>query len=213
MPRPSIWPGANCKAAGTWNTASGAAPPVCRLPAADWRETGARPDRRVPGTCRRRIRLPYPLGPALARCRDAGSCSDGLEAVGLGRQLMTPEIVCPWCGRSLHACRRGGSPQKFCCATHRAAFHSAARRWAERAVSVGLLTADDLKADPAACTLLPVTVSPAAAQGCRRWSCDRANLAEAARRRHHADRRYSQHRCSARSRPPDRLLKAMLEFG
>ena len=45
---------------------------------------------------------------------------------------------------------------RFCCATHRTAFWSALRRWAERAVAVGALTVDQIRnADPAACTVLP----------------------------------------------------------
>src|SRR6516165_4223615 len=40
---------------------------------------------------------------------------------------------CLWCKRPFRA-RRGGSPKRFCCAAHRIAFWSAARRWAERAV-------------------------------------------------------------------------------
>jgi hypothetical protein len=61
-------------------------------------------------------------------------------------------MTCVWCGRSFRG-RRGGSPQRFCCAAHRTAFHSAARRWAEHAVAVGMLAVADLKANPAACTL------------------------------------------------------------
>jgi hypothetical protein len=68
------------------------------------------------------------------------------------------DTTCPWCNkRFLPRC--GGSPQVFCSSGHRAAFHSAARRWAEHAVAVGMLTVADLKAEanPAACTLLPGT--------------------------------------------------------
>jgi hypothetical protein len=63
---------------------------------------------------------------------------------------------------AFRACRHGGSPQKFFCAAHRAAFHAAARRWAEIAVSLWILSVDDLKADPAVCTLILATVSLAA---------------------------------------------------
>jgi hypothetical protein len=62
----------------------------------------------------------------------------------------------------------GGSPQKFCCAAHRTAFHSAARRWAERAVSLGRLSVAELKANPAACTLPPAAISPSAELHCPR---------------------------------------------
>jgi hypothetical protein len=64
------------------------------------------------------------------------------------------ETGCVWCGR-LFGARRGGSRQIFCCSRHRHAFHSAARRWAERAVAAGTLTVDHIRInDPAACTLL-----------------------------------------------------------
>ncbi len=57
-------------------------------------------------------------------------------------------MTCLWCGRPFRARRRGGSLQKFCCAAHRTAFHSAARRWAEHAVAAGALRVADLKAVP-----------------------------------------------------------------
>jgi hypothetical protein len=69
---------------------------------------------------------------------------------------------CLWCGRPFHA-RRGGSPQRFCCATHRIAFWSALRRFAERAVASGSLTVADVRNGAAvACTLPPAGISPAA---------------------------------------------------
>ena len=68
---------------------------------------------------------------------------------------------CLWCKRPFRA-RRGGSQKRFCCAAHRIAFWSAARRWAERAVVSGLLSVDDIRNDPTeACTLLLEAGSPA----------------------------------------------------
>ena len=52
--------------------------------------------------------------------------------------------VCLWCGKPFTA-RRGGSRQTFCCARHRIAFHSAARRWAEHAMAAGALTIAELR--------------------------------------------------------------------
>ena len=67
--------------------------------------------------------------------------------------------ACLWCGRPFSA-RRGGSPKRFCSASHRMAFWSALRRWAERAVAAGALTVDHIRnSDPAACTLLPGGIS------------------------------------------------------
>jgi hypothetical protein len=69
--------------------------------------------------------------------------------------------VCLWCRRPCSA-RRGGSPKRFCCAAHRTAFWSAARRWAERAVVSGLLSVDDLRNGAGeACTLFAGANSPA----------------------------------------------------
>jgi hypothetical protein len=52
--------------------------------------------------------------------------------------------------------RKAGSPQRFCSSKCRDEFHSAGRRYAERAVLGGLLTVADLRNGPAeACTLLP----------------------------------------------------------
>ena len=52
--------------------------------------------------------------------------------------------VCQWCERPFLG-RRGGSPQRFCCAAHRMAFWSALRRCAERAIADGILTIADIR--------------------------------------------------------------------
>jgi len=70
-------------------------------------------------------------------------------------------IDCRWCGRACQL-RRGGSPRVFCGPACRQQFHSAARRWAERAVAAGVLSLDQIRnGAPAACTLLPPGISPA----------------------------------------------------
>jgi hypothetical protein len=67
---------------------------------------------------------------------------------------MITSPVCPWCKRAFPA-RRGGSPKRFCCAAHRTAFWSAARRWAEKAVVSGFLSVDDIRNGAGeACTVL-----------------------------------------------------------
>jgi hypothetical protein len=86
----------------------------------------------------------------------AALASLGADAARPMRRLA---MTCLWCNRSFRP-RRGGSPQRFSCAAHRAAFHSAARRWAERVVALGRLSIADLKADPAAHTLLPAPILP-----------------------------------------------------
>jgi len=65
----------------------------------------------------------------------------------------TPSPACLWCGKPFKR-RRCGSPQIFCEAACRSAFHGAGRRWAERAIACGALTVADLRnGDPQACTL------------------------------------------------------------
>jgi hypothetical protein len=56
------------------------------------------------------------------------------------------EAHCLWCGRVFAPRATGGSAQKFCCSAHRQSFWIAARRWTMRAVEVGLLSVDCLKA-------------------------------------------------------------------
>ena len=75
---------------------------------------------------------------------------------------MTAALVpCRWCGRACRP-RRGGSPRLFCTSGCRTAFHSACRRWAERAIASGLLTLPELRSgDPAACMLLQDRISGA----------------------------------------------------
>ena len=69
---------------------------------------------------------------------------------------------CLWCGKHFKP-RRGGSPRVFCAPSCRVAYHSACRRWAEKAIATGTLTVAALRnGDAAACTLLPggETLSP-----------------------------------------------------
>jgi len=53
---------------------------------------------------------------------------------------------CLWCDRIFTPRTTGGSNQKFCCTGHRQQFWIAARRWTMRAIEVGLLSVDCLKA-------------------------------------------------------------------
>ena len=54
-------------------------------------------------------------------------------------------VACLWCTRRFEARRRAGSRQTFRCSRCRIGFHSAARRWAERAVARGALTVVELR--------------------------------------------------------------------
>jgi hypothetical protein len=68
-----------------------------------------------------------------------------------GTECDDTALVCPWCGQTLRL-RRRGSAGRFCCAAHRTAYWTACRKWAERAVALGILSVADLKADTEACT-------------------------------------------------------------
>ena len=86
-------------------------------------------------------------GPALVRESLTAFCH-------ADRFLMITLPVCLWCKRPFRP-RHGGSPQRFCCAGHRMAFWSTARRWASVAVASGLLSVDDIRNGAMkACTLL-----------------------------------------------------------
>lgn len=54
--------------------------------------------------------------------------------------------ACLWCGGPLPTGRRHGSERRFCCAAHRHAFGTAARRWVTNAIEWGELTVEGLKA-------------------------------------------------------------------
>jgi hypothetical protein len=88
---------------------------------------------------------------------------------------MSGETICLWCTVP-YFLRRGGSPRKFCSTRCRHKFHSCARRWAEAAIDLGILTIDDIRSgDPAACTLLLEATSlapaPPLAEDIRYLSC------------------------------------------
>jgi hypothetical protein len=55
------------------------------------------------------------------------------------------KACCLWCHRAFRPRMTGGSSQKFCCTAHRQQFWIA-RRWTMRAIEVGLLSVDCLKA-------------------------------------------------------------------
>jgi hypothetical protein len=68
--------------------------------------------------------------------------SDPVEAA----KKLTLNPCCLWCGRAFKPRSTGGSVQKFCSTGHRQEFWIAARRWTMRAIEVGLLSVDCLKA-------------------------------------------------------------------
>jgi hypothetical protein len=86
-----------------------------------------------------------------------------MDIVSETRLTSSEDGTCLLCDRPFQARRTGGTPKKFCSPAHRNAFHTAARKWAEKAVAGGRITLDDLKADPAACTLISGGISPATA--------------------------------------------------
>ena len=60
----------------------------------------------------------------------------------------TPADRCHWCGGSLPEGRGRGSSRRFCCGSHRTAFHSALRRAANLMIDDGRLSVADLHGRP-----------------------------------------------------------------
>jgi hypothetical protein len=60
---------------------------------------------------------------------------------------------CLWCDGPLPTGPRRGSARRFCRTEHRTAFHSAARRFVNQAITAGRLTVADLHAPGKACAL------------------------------------------------------------
>jgi hypothetical protein len=78
----------------------------------------------------------------VAAARSIGSVTPAIEPVS----QPACDARCLWCGRTFASRTTGGSAQKFCCTDHRQQFWIAARRWTMRAIEVGLLSIDWLKA-------------------------------------------------------------------
>jgi len=70
----------------------------------------------------------------------------------------TPTL-CTWCNRPFRA-RRGGSPQRFCCAGCRRTFWSALCRWGRDAIAAGVLEIVDVKNGVGAACALPERREP-----------------------------------------------------
>ena len=78
----------------------------------------------------------------IAADRNCGSVTTMLEPA----REPAMDRRCLWCGRPFTPRTTGGSAQRFCCTGHRQQFWIAARRWTMRAIEVGLLSVDCLKA-------------------------------------------------------------------
>ncbi len=59
---------------------------------------------------------------------------------------------CLWCAGPFPAKRVGAHQKKFCSVPCKNRYHSAARRWVQRAITGGQLSVHDLKALDASCT-------------------------------------------------------------
>ena len=59
---------------------------------------------------------------------------------------------CFWCGTKFSAKTVGANPKRFCSALCKNRFHTAARRWVERALADGRLSLNELGAPSASCT-------------------------------------------------------------
>ena len=83
-----------------------------------------------------------PRNRAVVADRGCGSVTTVLEPA---RESAT-DGFCLWCDRTFSPRMTGGSAQRFCSTGHRQQFWIAARRWTMRAIEVGLLSVDCLKA-------------------------------------------------------------------
>ena len=76
----------------------------------------------------------------------ASACMGSVSPALQPAQNSTSNACCLWCDRIFTSRATGGSAQKFCCTGHWQQFWIAARRWTMRAIEVGLLSVDCLKA-------------------------------------------------------------------
>ena len=67
-------------------------------------------------------------------------------------QSATKPALCQWCENPFPPRMVGGHTKKFCSAQCRNHYHASARKWVQKAVSVGLLSVADLKVVQASCT-------------------------------------------------------------
>ncbi len=65
---------------------------------------------------------------------------------------MTKLAHCLWCAAPFTAKKVGAHQKRFCSSRCKNRYHAAARKWADRAFSFGLLSIFDLKAAEASCT-------------------------------------------------------------
>ena len=65
---------------------------------------------------------------------------------------MTNTAKCQWCGEPFPARKVGAHDKKFCSAACKNRYHTASRKWVQRALALGLLSVADLKAAQPSCT-------------------------------------------------------------
>jgi hypothetical protein len=140
--------------------------------------------------------LPTPdSGPHIHLRRRDGGCPDSPLS----------DHRCLWCNGVVVQARRHGSLKRFCCAGHRNAFWTAARRWVMRAVEAGCSRPRRSRAVGEACTLLqgrfrPVGKNPTGkAQDSSEGSGVTARLAS-------SNSSLAPHRCSRATRSPMALV-------
>lgn len=62
---------------------------------------------------------------------------------------------CLWCDKPFRVRKIGAHHKKFCSPACKDRYHSALRRWAQEAITLGHLTVAELKAALASCTTEP----------------------------------------------------------
>src|SRR5438477_526871 len=85
--------------------------------------------------------------------------SHGSVAAALEPARKSQDARCLWCDRHFTPRTTGGSTQRFCCTGHRQQFWIAARRWTMKAIEVGLLSVDCLKASQTSVHAVPEGIS------------------------------------------------------
>ncbi len=75
--------------------------------------------------------------------------ANGIRRDGGCPETPVSDQRCLWCNRVVIQARRHGSLKRFCCAGHRNAFWTAARRWVMRAVEAGFTPGPGTQGPPA----------------------------------------------------------------
>ena len=88
--------------------------------------------------------IEHPLGSS-DPCKDVTSLAGALLSGGQVSTSRSAKPICLWCARVYAVRSRRGSARRFCSPHCRAAFHTAARQWAIRAILESRLSVAQLR--------------------------------------------------------------------